>query len=385
MSRRDALIVLATGGTGGHIFPAQALAETLLARGYRLALITDRRGDAYNGPFKKIERHAIQAAGISGRGLAAKLGAVGRLAVGFFQARRLLRELAPDVVVGFGGYATVPTLFAAARLGIKTAIHEQNAVLGRANRFLAPRATRVATAFKTTAFLRNADRGKAVWTGNPVRPEIVAVRDTPYPPLGPDQPISLLVTGGSQGATIFSDVVPAALARLPDDLRPRVRVTQQCRQEDLVRVRTQYAEAGIEAELSPFFDDIPQRLAAAHLLICRAGASTMAELTTAGRPAILVPYPHAIDDHQTANAARLCDAGGAWMMPDADFTSRALTARLTSLFTMETTLVMAARCAAQIGMPEATERLADMIVGVIGGNGNGNSGNGEDPIREAAA
>lgn len=385
MSRGDALVVLATGGTGGHIFPAQALADTLLSRGYRLALVTDRRGDAYNGPFRKIESHAIQAAGVSGRGLTAKLGAVGRLAVGYFQARRLLRDLAPDVVVGFGGYATVPTLLAAAHRGIKTAIHEQNAVLGRANRLLAPRATRVATAFKTTAFLRNADRGKAVWTGNPVRPEIVAVRERPYPSLGPGDPISLLVTGGSQGATIFSDVVPSALARLPDDLRPRVRVTQQCRQEDLARVRALYAEVGIDADLSHFFDDIPQRLADAHLLICRAGASTMAELTTAGRPAILVPYPHAIDDHQTANAARLSDAGGGWMMPDKDFTARALTARLTSLFSIDTTLAMAARCAAQIGMPEATERLADMVVGVIGSNGNGGAADEPDGFREAAA
>lgn len=374
-------IVLSTGGTGGHIFPAQALAETLLARGYRLALITDRRGDAYSGPIGKLATHAIRAAGISGRGLAAKVSATGQLAIGYFQARKLLRELEPDVVVGFGGYATVPTLLAASHLGIKTAIHEQNAVLGRANRVLAPRATRVATAFKTTAFLRNADRAKSVWTGNPVRPEIVAVRDLPLPPVGPDAPVELLIIGGSQGASIFSQVVPAAVAALPDDVRDRVRVTQQCRKEDLDAVEATYAEARIDADLSPFFEDIPARLAAAHMLICRAGASTMAELTTAGRPAILVPYPHAIDDHQTVNAARLCDAGGAWMMPEKDFTPMLLKGRLTSLFTMETTLAMAARCAAQIGTPEATERLADVVVGVIGSNGNG----AEAPMREAAA
>ena len=375
------LIVLSTGGTSGHIFPAQALAESLLARGYRLQLITDRRGNAYSGPLEKINRHAIQGAGISGRGFIAKTGATGRLAAGYFQARKLLRALNPDVVVGFGGYATVPTLMAASHLGIKTAIHEQNAVLGRANRVLAPRATRVATAFKTTTFLRNADRAKAVWTGNPVRPEIVAVRDAALPSLGPDTPIELLIIGGSQGASIFSRVVPAAVAALPDDLRSRVRITQQCRKEDLAQVRETYAKAHIEADLSPFFEDIPERLAAAHMLICRAGASTMAELTTAGRPAILVPYPHAIDDHQTANAARLSDAGGAWMMPDKDFTPMLLTGRLTSLFSMETTVPMAARCAAQTGMPEATERLADVIAGIIGANGKG----GQSPVREAAA
>ena len=377
------LIVLSTGGTGGHIFPAQALAQNLIARGYRVELITDRRGDAYSAPLNKINRHAIQAAGISGRGLFAKIGALLNLTVGYFQARMLLRDLNPDVVVGFGGYATVPTLLAASQLGIKTAIHEQNAVLGRANRVLAPRATRVATAFKTTTFLRNADRAKAVWTGNPVRPEIVAVRDAAAPILLQDKPIELLVIGGSQGASIFSQVVPAAIAALPDDLRRRVRVVQQCRKEDLEQVREDYAQAQVEAELSHFFGDIPQRLAAAHILICRAGASTMAELTTAGRPAILVPYPYAIDNHQTANAARLCDAGGAWMMPDRDFTPMLLTGRLASLFSMDTTLPMAARCAAQIGMPKATERLADVIVGIIGTNGDG--GGRRNSVKEAAA
>ena len=383
MSRRTPLIVLSTGGTGGHIFPAQALAGAMLARGYRLELITDRRGDAYNGPLDNVTTHAIQAAGVSGRGLFAKLAALGRLTAGYFQARKLLRNLEPDVVVGFGGYATVPTLLAASHLGIKTAIHEQNAVLGRANRVLAPRATRVATAFKTTAFLRNADRGKSVWTGNPVRPEIVAVRQTPLPALDPESAIELLIIGGSQGASKFSNVVPAALAALPDDLRRRLRVTQQCRKEDLAKVREDYAQAQIKAELASFFGDIPLRLTAAHMLICRAGASTMAELTTAGRPAILVPYPHAIDDHQTINAARLCDSGGAWMIPDRDFTPETLSDRLVSLFSMDSTLAMAARCAAQIGMPEATERLADVVAGVIGANGNGK--NAPDPMQEAAA
>ena len=375
------LIVLSTGGTGGHIFPAQALAESLMERGYRLELITDRRDNAYDGPLKKMNRHAIQAAGISGRGFAAKIGALGRLAAGYFQAQKLLRNLNPDVVVGFGGYATLPTLLAASHLNTKTAVQEQNAVLGRANRVLAPRATRVATAFKTTTFLRNADRSKAVWTGNPVRPEIVAVRGVPLPSLGPHTPIELLVIGGSQGASIFSRVVPDAIAALPDDLRLRVRITQQCRQEDLAQVRDHYAQAKIQADLSPFFNDIPQRLAAAHMLICRAGASTMAELTTAGRPAILVPYPHAIDDHQTVNAARLSDAGGAWMMPERDFTPMLLTGRLTSLLSVDSTLPMAARCAAQIGTPEATERLADVVAGIISANGNGK----QATVRKVAA
>ncbi len=383
MKQQEPLIVLSSGGTGGHIFPAQALAETLLSRGFRLVLITDRRGNVYNDTLMAIETHAIHAAGVSGRGLFAKIGALGHLIVGYFQARRLLKELKPDVVVGFGGYPTIPTLLAASHLGIKSAIHEQNAVLGRANRVLAPRATRIATAFKTTAFLRDADHPKSVWTGNPVRPEIVAVRGMPFPTSETNSPIRLLIVGGSQGASIFSAVVPDALLGLPNPIRQRLCVTQQCREEDLDRVRKTYAEAGIEAELSSFFDDIPKRLAEAHLMICRAGASTMAELTAAGRPAILVPYPHAIDDHQTVNAARLCDSGGAWMIPDADFTIETLSARLSSLFSIDTTLAMAARCAAQIGMPEANERLADVITGIITMNGNGQDA--PNSVREAAA
>lgn len=383
MSRQDSLILLSSGGTGGHIFPAQAVAETLLARGYKLALVTDRRGHAYKGALKAIDTYAIQAAGVSGRGAFAKIAALGRLTAGYFQARRLLRDLKPAVIVGFGGYPTIPALLAASHIGIKTTIHEQNAVLGRANRLLAPRATRIATAFKTTAFLRNADQIKAIWTGNPVRPEIVALRDNPFPALGNGSPIRLLITGGSQGASIFSSVVPAALSNLPADLRQRLQITQQCRKEDLAQARETYAKAGITAELSSFFEDIPQRLASAHLLICRAGASTIAELATAGRPAILVPYPHAIDDHQTENAARLCDSGGGWLIPDSDFTAETLSARLVSLFTMEKTLTMAARCAAQIGMPEATEKLADVIAGVIGTNGNGQDA--ADAVREATA
>ena len=378
------LIVLSSGGTGGHVFPAQALAQELATRGFRLALVTDRRGETYNppsggpssnkatagSPLAGLDTYFIKAGGISGRSPIAKLIAVSKLIVGYFQARRLLRDLSPAVVVGFGGYPTVPTLLAASHLGIKTVIHEQNAVLGRANRFLAPKATRIATAFKTTTYLRNTDHARNVWTGNPVRAAIAALHDLPYPSIDVDGPIHLLIVGGSQGASIFSDVTPNTLAALPDDLRARIRVAQQCRAEDLERVRTVYADSGIDADLHTFFDDIPARIQAAHLLICRAGASTIAEITTAGRPAILAPYPHAIDDHQTVNAARLCDSGGAWMIPNADFNKETLTARLTSLFSMPATIATAARCAAQLGVPEAASRLADVVTGVTRGNGN---------------
>ncbi len=375
------LILLSSGGTGGHVFPAQALAEMLQARGYRLALITDRRGDSYGGPLDDLDTYYIQAAGISGRGPIAKAIAAVRLAIGYFQARRLLRDLAPDVVVGFGGYPTIPTLLAASRLGIKTVIHEQNAVLGRANRLLASHATRIATAFQTTTYLRYADQSKVVWTGNPVRPEILEIRDRPFPSLDETGPVEILIVGGSQGASIFGTAVPDALAKLPEALRARLRVTQQCRKEGIDAARAVYEAAGIAATLSTFFDDIPSRLAAAHLVICRAGASTTAELTSAGRPAILVPYPHAIDDHQTINAARLCDSGGGWMIPDKDFSSDALAKRLVALFSRARTLIAAAQCAARVGMPEATTRLAAVVTGVIGANGD----DAPDTLKEQAA
>ncbi len=371
-SRADGPIVLATGGTGGHVFPAQALARALIGRGYRLVLITDRRGSVYGGLLGDLETHRIRAAGISGRGLTAKISAVFQLGLGLLQARRLLKQLGPRAVVGFGGYPSVPTMVAAAQLRFKTVIHEQNAVLGRANRVLAPRADRIATAFDTTAMLQEADAARAVRTGNPVRTEIVAaVR--PYQPPGGDGPIEILVTGGSQGASIFADIIPAALAALPADLRSRLSVTQQCREDDIDAVRGRYAASGIAAELASFITDIPELLARAHLVICRSGASTVAELAAAGRPAIMIPYPHAIDDHQRENAARLCDAGGGWQLPQGDATAVALCELIGALLADPGRLARAAACAARIGAPDATERLADVVCELIG-----------DPPRPAA-
>ncbi len=364
-SRADGPIVLATGGTGGHVFPAQALARALVARGYRLVLVTDRRGSAYGGLLGDLETHRIRAAGISGRGLTARISAVFQLGLGLLQARRLLKQLRPRAVVGFGGYPSVPTMVAAAQLRFTTVIHEQNAVLGRANRWLAPRADRIATAFDTTAMLQEADASRAVRTGNPVRPEIVAASQPYQAPTG-DGPIEILVTGGSQGASIFAEIIPAALAALPAGLRSRLKVTQQCREGDIDAVRRSYADGGITAELATFITDMPERLARAHLAICRSGASTVAELAAAGRPAIMVPYPHAIDDHQRENAARLCDAGGGWQLPQGDATAAALSELVGSLLAEPTRLQRAASCAHRIGAPDATERLADVVCELIG-------------------
>lgn len=364
MNAADSPIILATGGTGGHVFPAQALARTLMNRGYRLVLITDRRGDAYGGLLGDLETHRISAAGISGHGLMARISAVLKLGVGLLQARRLLKKLHPRAVIGFGGYPSVPTMVAAAQLNLRTMIHEQNAVLGRANRVLAPRADRIATGFENTAMLREADQGRAARVGNPVRPEIIAaVR--PYAAPATDGPVEILVVGGSQGASVFGDLVPSALAMLPEALRQRLRVTQQCR-ENMAGIEKSYSAAGIEAALAPFFDDIPTRLSRAHLVISRSGASTVAELAAAGRPAIMIPYPHAIDDHQRENAGRLCDAGGGWLVPQESLTVEALSGLIRSLIESPERLVDAAACAARVGMPDAAARLADQVCILIG-------------------
>lgn len=366
------LVVLATGGTGGHVFPAQALAEELKRRGNRLALITDRRGDAYSGPLGELDAHTISAAGVSGKGLRARVAAVFKLMVGYFQARKLLRTMRPAVVVGFGGYPSVPTMMAASHLKIRTAIHEQNAVLGRANRLMAGRVDRIALSFNETDGLSPKDRERSVLTGNPVRPEIAALAGRPFKTPDSDSPLHVLIVGGSQGAQILGEAVPAAMARLPEGLKSRLRVEQQARPEQLDAVRNAYCQAGIDADIRPFFDDMPARLGRAHLMIGRAGASTLAELTTVGLPAILIPYAYAIDNHQAANAARLSDAGGAWAIPQMDVTADDLARRIEQLLGNPPVLSAAAQAAARTGIPDATRRLADAVEGLTNGNG-GNS------------
>ena len=359
------LVVLAAGGTGGHVFPAQALAAELVQRGYRLALITDRRGGAFGGSLSAVETYRIRAAGVAGKRLAALLLSGPNLAVGMVQARRLLKRLKPAVVVGFGGYASAPTMLAAIFGGLKTALHEQNALLGRANRLLAPKVDRVATSFLVSAGLPAGAQGKVSHTGMPVRPTIAAMRTRPYPGLTDAGPIELLVLGGSQGAQVFSEVVPQAVGQLADGLRRRLRIAQQCRPEDLEGARQRYRALGIEADLAAFFDDVPERLARAHLLITRAGASSVAEITAVGRPAILVPYPFAVDDHQTANAHAMDEVGAGWLMPQEAFTAQSLVARLIALFEMPATLEKTAASARTAGRADAAARLADLVAELV--------------------
>ncbi len=365
------LIVLATGGTGGHVFPAEALAAELSDRGYRLALVTDRRGGAYRGTLGNLATHRIRAGGIAGKSLLNRLKSILELGIGTLQARALLRRLKPAVVVGFGGYASLPTMIAASFLKLPTVIHEQNAILGRANRLLASRAKRIATSFDTVDGIPAEARGAVTHTGMPVRPTVTAVRDRPYPALDPQTRFEILILGGSQGAQALSDVVPEAVRRLPENLRDRLHIVQQCRPEDMHRVRKAYAGITKNVELAAFFDDVPERLARAHILIGRAGASTVAEVTAVGRPSILVPYPHAIDDHQSANAHAIDATGASWLMPQDSFTPETLAGRLESLIAMPRTLEKAAAFARSAGRPDAAKQLAETVVGILPAGGNG--------------
>ena len=352
-------VVLAAGGTGGHIFPAQALAAELGRRGRALAVVTDRRGASYGSVFPALELHAVRSASPTG-GLVAKSRAAVEIGAGLLAARSLFRQLNPAVVVGFGGYPSFPAMLAATRARRPTLVHEQNAVLGRVNRLLAPRVSVIALSFPCTKGLTAQDQGKAILTGNPVREAFAAVREVPYskPDAGP---IRLLVTGGSQGARIMSDVVPEALAGLAEAWRGRLRVTQQCRAEDVERVRKIYAEAGITADLATFIDNLPALLASAHLAITRAGASTVAELALTGRPAVIVPYRLATDDHQTANAKSLVGAGGAWMLPEAKFSAAVCRQTLAALFEDPLTLQEMADAARRLGRAQAAVALADLV------------------------
>jgi UDP-N-acetylglucosamine--N-acetylmuramyl-(pentapeptide) pyrophosphoryl-undecaprenol N-acetylglucosamine transferase len=362
MARIGSVCVLAAGGTGGHIFPAEALASALIARGARPVLFTDPRGRSFGGTLGGIEIRRIRAGGIAGVGRLARLKGAIALGCGFVQALWQLRRLSPIAVVGFGGYAALPTMLAACMSGYRTIVHEQNAVLGRANRLVAPRVDRIATAFADVSRLPAEAVGKLVRIGMPTRSAFIALRGRAYVPPDAHGPIRLLVLGGSQGARVFSEVIPQAIARLGAPIRVRLVISQQCRPETLDGVAAAYREIGISAQLASFFADVPERMADAHLVIARAGASTVAELTAIGRPAVLVPYPFAIDDHQAANARALERDGAAIVIEQDTLTAAALAECLGALFANPDALAALASRAWAAGMPEAGDRLADLVL-----------------------
>lgn len=351
--------LLVAGGTGGHLFPAEALAGALAARGWHVHLATDHRVDAYGQDFPAEQVHVIPSATIT-RQPVAIARSVWRIGLGVIEACGLIRRIGPAVTVGFGGYPTVPPVLAAWLCGIPSVIHEQNGVLGRANRFLGGRATAIATGFPTVDGA-GALAARMVETGNPVRLAVRAAASVAYPFREAGDPFHLLVFGGSQGARFMSDLVPPAVALLSAELRSRLRITQQCRPEDIAGVADAYRDMQVVAELEPFFRDMPDHMANSHLVVSRSGASTVAELAALGRPAIMVPLPHALDQDQKANALILVGAGGGWMIEQKDMTSERLASDLSALMENPARLAAAARSARAIGRPDAVERLADIV------------------------
>lgn len=350
--------ILAAGGTGGHMFPALSLAAELRARGQPAVIACDARGARYLGP--DIEHRLIQAASPTGR-LGTRLRGLGRLAIGLAQSLRFLREIRPAAVAAFGGYAAVPIGLAAALLHIPLLVHEQNAVLGRANRLIVRRAGRLALSFAATRGAEHVPTIRQVVTGNPVRAEVAALRDRPYRAPGAEQPLRVLVVGGSQGARVFGEVVPAAIARLTKPERARLALTQQCRPEDLERVASAYAGLGFSAELAGFFDDLPERMTASHLIVSRAGASSVAELLALGRPALLVPFRFAADDHQRANAEAVSRAGAGWLIEETRLDAEALAGKLRICLDQPQELTELAHRAAELGRADAASALADEL------------------------
>lgn len=358
-------ILLAAGGTGGHMFPAEALARALLARGLQVDLATDERGGGFGDRLPQVKVHRIASGGVAGKGLVARLRNFARLGLGYMQSRTLLRRLDPAVVVGFGGYPSIPPLAAAQRNNVPTLLHEQNAVMGRANRFLAPRAKRLALSFDQVQFADAVPADRRTVTGNPVRPDISAIADAPYAEPRAGEKVRLFVMGGSLGARVFGKAVPEAVALLHEDLRRRLAIAQQARAEDLAGAEQAYRALDLTVELKPFFEDVPERLRQAHLLVTRAGASTLAELTAAGRPAIMVPLPNSIDDHQMANARSLVSAGGGWLLPESSLSPAALAKILEEALAEPARLARAAAAAKSLGRRDAADRLADLVIDLL--------------------
>jgi UDP-N-acetylglucosamine--N-acetylmuramyl-(pentapeptide) pyrophosphoryl-undecaprenol N-acetylglucosamine transferase len=356
------LVLIAAGGTGGHLFPAESLATVLQGRGVRVALATDARVGKIAVTFPAEQVVRIPAATPSGRSPPQMAWAALVLGLGIVRAVAALRRLKPAVIVGFGGYPTVPPVLAASLMRIPSVLHEQNGVIGRANRFLAPRVTLIATGFPHVKGIPATVRAPIVHTGNPVRPAVIAAARAPYPTLSPEAVLKLLVFGGSQGARVMSEIVPVAIERLPQELLPAISITQQAREEDLARVKAVYARLSVAADVQAFFTDLPRRMAEAHLVVSRSGASTVAELAAIGRPAILVPLPGALDQDQAANAASLAAIGAATVIPQDAFTPERLAGEIAERIRDPQGLTRAAAAAKSAGVTDAAQRLATEVL-----------------------
>ncbi len=364
---KQPFILLSAGGTGGHISPASALASELIKRGVRVELVTDTRGSKYTNMFTDIPVHVVKS-GTAYAGIIGKIKGAVKLAIGMAQSFTLVKKLKPDAVIGFGGYPSVPAVFAAQIKGIPTGLHEQNAIIGKANIFLAPKARFIALSLPLPERMdfSNHITSKATITGNPVRPEIIKLKDAPYPPIKENTSLNIFIMGGSLGATIFSHVVPKALSRLSDDRKKRLRIVQQCRKTDINDAQKLYDKSGIKnVTLAPFFNNVADEITKAHLFIGRSGASTVAEISIAGRPAIYVPYPHHKDQQQKRNAANIKEKGGAWIIEEKDFTDESLRKHIERFFDDLQLLPHAAAHAKKCGLSAAAKSLADLCLQII--------------------
>jgi len=358
-------VLIAAGGTGGHLFPAEALAHELKARGHGVHLVTDRRAERFAGVFPADEIHTVRSATIGSKNPVKLLGSLWTLFMGVREASRLVRKIRPSAVIGFGGYPTIPPMIAAGNAGLPTLIHEQNAVMGRANRALAPRVSAIAGGFLPEGRGRFAD--KTIVTGNPVRPAVLEAARTAYRPCQAGEAFHLVVFGGSQGAQFFSKCLPEAVALLGEDQRARLDIVQQARPEDTQFVQRAYERLGLQVEIAPFFADMAARIARAHLVISRSGASTVSELAVIGRPAILVPYPHALDHDQAANAAALKERGGAQVIAQSDLDAHRLSQLMAAAIDEPQRLAETAANARATGKPDAARALADLVEAVASG------------------
>lgn len=359
------IIVLAAGGTGGHLFPAEALGHELKARGYSVHLVTDSRAERFAGKFPAEDIHIVPSATIGSKNPIAVARALFKLWTGMRAARSLFSRLKPRAVVGFGGYPTVPPLLSAATMGIPTVIHEQNAVMGRANKMLANKVVAIAGGFLPEGSGQYA--AKTVVTGNPVRPDVIAAAERPYHSSAGSDSFNLVVFGGSQGAQFFSSAIPSAICLLDDEVRKRLHIVQQARPEDQEKVTACYAKLGLPAEVSPFFGDMPARIADANLVICRSGASTVSELAVVGRPSVLVPYPYALDHDQAANAAALKAKGGAEVIAQSALTPEKLAGLIRDAMNEPERLAAVASAAKETGKPDAAKVLGDLVEAVANG------------------
>jgi len=357
-------ITLVAGGTGGHMMPAEAVSRELLKQGHSVSLITDRRGDSFKNIMPTLPRTVLKTGHMSSVGPIGKMQLAVNLFRSYLQCRRIMKAHRPDVVVGFGGYPSLPAVRAASSMGITTALHEQNAVLGRSNRVLAKKCDAIALSFHNTARMSDKEKAKAEYVGNPIRDEISLVGTQPYSLPFKGEPFSVLVIGGSQGARVLSQVVPTAIAALDDDARRTIKVYHQAREEDLLGVKNLYEQAGVSADVLPYFADMAKQLKLAHLVISRAGASSVTEIAAAARPAIFIPLPSATDDHQTANAKSITISGGGWLMPEHDFSAEALTNKLEELIANPSVLPSVSQNARQQANTVAASKFAELIIKV---------------------